>query len=285
MSKKNKTGGGYYYDLPLINKKPSVKYYVNKCPPDFISGGTYHSGGNKTPGVITKMTLNPDVRILHKGGFQGLVTLLKPLTKSKLVSLILLLFLNQYTHRKKQTGGAHLNALLMPLGKNMLLVIASILSLQYFTKNAKKIQKGGGKKSSSHFYKGIINILQTKKQTGGNLYNNITQFLAPIGNNSFVATALLVFLNDQLFKQKKRIQKGGGNELLAVLTHLLMPLGVNKFLSTLGLTFLNNYMQSGGGVIDFNTEKPITYSKDLKQFGCVIPEWGYNLKVNGCDCV
>ena len=149
---------------------------------------------------------------------------------------------------------------------------------------------------------------------------SITKIIAPMGNNLFVTTSLLVLL-DKLFKNDKHI---GGGTLFHVLQDILMPLGINNFLSTLGLISLTkmkggdecgsecnrmiggkktkrlNNMECncdrmkgglygddncgiGNNALEVVGDKALNYSTNLQQFGCKIPEWGYNLFVDGAN--
>ena len=180
---------------------------------------------------------------------------------------------------------------LTSLDKNTLLVVAGLLLLNYLTKNKKMV---GG--SNDRFTKRLVSILENKyKQKGGMIMNNLTKIIAPMGNTKFMATVLLVVLNN-LFDGKHK-QKGGAN-LMYTLYQLLMPMGVDSFLVMLGLVGLthsgfgkkhkggyygDNNCGCGSNSLEVVGDKALNYSKDLTQFGCKIPTWGSNLFVNGPD--
>ena len=308
---------GYYYDIPKIGRAQlSRKYYDNDSRLILLDGQ------DCIPAKIAYKYKGGSINKLIGGNcFQGLASFLAPLGKNQLMAVIVLFVLNyfnkQFYKKYKQSGGNYVDMAektLAPLGKNALLVVAALLLFDYFTKNYKMKMKGG----DNTFMKKIIKLLQAKhKQSGGMIINQLQKIVAPMGGNMFVATGLLILLNE-LFKGKKLKQKGGSN-LFCVLRKLLMPLGINSFLVVLGLIALTksqkdrkqkggnnscNGCSGCGGILNFDKlnggygckncgcgdnalevvgDKALNYSLDYKQFGCKIPEWGYNLHVNGPD--
>lgn len=176
---------------------------------------------------------------------------------------------------------------------------------------------------SSDFQKRLVKILKSKynkqdknklKLSGGMILDKLYKIVAPTGTTAFSVTVLLILL-DRLFRGEKK-QKGGrkqsGGNLFCVLRKLLMPMGVSNFLIMLGLIALTRstqerkknrlnggdcgcggiLKQDGGGcnncgcgnnALEVVGDKALNYSKNLTQFGCKIPEWGYNLHVSGPD--
>ena len=309
--KKSQKGRGYYFDLPIIGKgEPTVKKYDNRFPPVF-KGELLKKGGkggfandlNKLAGKNQLMVTmaNKKNTKKQKGGFclQGLMKLLIPLGKTQLATLIVLLVLNSFAGvgRSRQRGGNQYIDLLMPLGKNMLVVVGALLLLHYFTNTWKKAfkQKGGKDKNNGNndedkknakelFLKNILKLLEKKnnknQQGGATILGTITKLLAPMGSETFTATALLLILQQMFSSGRKIRQKGGGGAALTTtLRNLLMPLGINRFLSTMGLLALTQ-MRGGAYAREVVGEIPLNYTKDLTQFGCKIPSWGNNLFVN-----
>ena len=153
--------------------------------------------------------------------------ILTPLSLKALIILIvkLVLFtLSKIRPRKVvQLGGyvEQLQEIIAPLGKNNLLVLASLLLLHHFAVETKK-----------------VNSLESKKikLIGGSesFINSITQILAPLGVNRLGTSILLVILHQAFTKNKislsnsKKISQKGGNPL----KNLIAPLGTNAFIAT-----------------------------------------------------
>ena len=189
----------------------------------------------------------------------------------------------------KQYGGysSRLQNILAPLGKNNLLVIASLLLLHYFAVESIKDTK----KNKISIKKG------KKKMRGGNSFiNSLTKILAPTGINALGASVILVGLQQafvQPTKQVKKMKGGlsnkrGGNTLKS----LIAPLGTNAFIATGLLVVLENLFSKkirqiktkdlkkkkliGGQIIKkrdelFNLVAPITFNtfatkSSLKKF-------------------
>ena len=304
---------GYYYDLPKVGRAQlSRKYYDNDTRP------IYSSCQKCVPANVVHLSQNGG----SIGGqcFQNLVRFIAPLGKTQLMAVIVLFVMNHFKKNflgksSKQSGGGYnyvdmAGKALAPLGKNALVVVAALLLLNYFTKNRSGKMKGG---DNTKFMKKLVELLKSKhnkKQKGGNILANLNKIIAPMGGNMFVATALLLLLNNLFEDKHDRKQKGGVN-LICALRQLVMPMGINSFLTTLGLIsltrirkqkggdcgcggILNVGKQSGGvygckncgcgdNALEVVGDKALDYSLDLKQFGCKIPEWGYNLQVNGPD--
>ena len=161
------------------------------------------------------------------GSIKTMCGILAPMGKKALASLAVLLALNEVG--KKQKGGSALisglSSKLMPMSKNNLLVLVSLLLINYFMHLRKK----------------------TKTQKGGGL-GQLTTVLAPIGTNAFVTAFLLVMSNSFLSKSKRRKRsQSGGSGILASLEKLLMPLGATKFTVAALLVALNNVFRAKRG--------------------------------------
>lgn len=284
---------GWYLDLPKVGRTKFTRHYYDKDSQLIFLGGSKKQIG---------------------GALQNFINILMPLGKNKLMALIILLVLDHFNKYKKIQRGGSMSYIdiaektLAPLGKNALLVIAALLLLDYLSNKKTKLIGGN---INNTFQKKLIQLLQSKhnKQKGGAIINNLYGIIMPLGVNNFSATTLLILL-DVLFSKKNISQRGGGN-LFCVLRKLLMPMGINKFLATLGLvaltqtnkerklkggdndcgcggllnqkggTFGNNNCGCGNNALEVVGDKALNYSKNLQQFGCKMPEWGYNLYVDG----
>ena len=157
--------------------------------------------------------------------------------------------------KSKQFGGyiSELEKILVPLGKNNLIVTSALLLLNYFAVNTNKSEKE--------------NLMK-----GGNIFlNNISDILEPTGLNSN-GTSVVLDLLENSFKNK--IQKGGNP-----LKSLISPLGTNSFIATGLITAIekmftskinqikkNNTILKGGKLSNkrfeelFNLIAPITFN-------------------------
>lgn len=172
-----------------------------------------------------KKSKKADITQFH--AIREVAYILTPLSLKALIILIvkLVLFtLSKIRPRKViQLGGyvEQLQEIIAPLGKNNLLVLASLLLLHHFAIETKK-----------------INSLEPKKikLKGGSesFINSITQILAPLGVNRLGSSILLIVLQQAFIKNKipfensKRISQKGGNPL----KNLIAPLGTNAFIAT-----------------------------------------------------
>jgi hypothetical protein len=203
-------------------------------------------------------------------------TSLSSLPLNSVKKLITKLFLNNISENKQKTINKQLGGyetqfanILAPLGKNNLLVIASLLLLHYFAveqkketsedkvKNPKKILKGGNSFIGSLnkilaptgintlgsvvilvlLQEAFVNNKKTdKKQSGG---NPLKTLIAPLGTSAFIATGLLIVLQ-KLFvenvkyintvdKTKKKMIGGKVNQKMEKLFNLIAPISFNVF--------------------------------------------------------
>ena len=318
-------GNGYSLDTPVIGRAAlSRRPYIDTCPPVFdIQQGS---------GLVSKLSRTiPEERIdryltnskteksrllKQKGGmcFQQIAKMMIPMGKNQLVAMIFLLIsglIVKGTRKAKssmdiksirQKGG---NKLLMPMNKNMLIVIATLLFLHYLTHSntRKKLTQQGG----NQFVKELIKIMDRKgKQKGGQTLADLAGLINPLRNIVVSANRLIRAIGEVVNKvtpEKKPNNQTGGYNLIPIIQKIVMPLGVNTFLSTLGLTILtmvplrrqkggqvspnDSSFRDQGSLYDVIAQPTLTYTKNLSQFGCTIPEWGYILadKCGQSKCV
>jgi hypothetical protein len=252
MNKKQNGGDGYSVNVnKSIGGLPGVIKYSNNYKPVFFGDLLDQTGGGdcgcgstpvKESSIYDIIQQNLDVQTGGKKGknitqfhaIREVSYLLEPLEINSLTSLINKTFLNILSigkpNKSKQMGGytQELENILVPLGKNNLSVLGSLLLLHHFAKESpskSSIQKGGNifLNSISDILNPlginklgipvILDILQNgfsnKKQIGGNA---LKELITPIGKNSFIASGLLVTL-EKLFTNKiNNIKKNGPNK-------------------------------------------------------------------------
>ena len=152
---------------------------------------------------------------------QLLGTLLAPLGKERLASMVVLLALN----RLMMVGGSSHDEMnynshggfmktLMVMPKTDLLVLAALLLVDHLV----------NKKSS---------------QKGGFMTAELSKLLAPLGTTALTSTALVVALNDIFSKSEKSKKMRGGNPMLGELSSALTGINMNMSLVALVLFLLN----------------------------------------------
>ena len=210
-----------------------------------------------------------------------IANLLVPLSTKSLVSLNSKIFLNSISEKKpvkyKQLGGYadQIESILAPLGKNNLLVLASLLLLHHFAIESQKKLIGKELKGGNPFTSSLSEILAplgvntlgsslllillqksfvgTKSVTSKNSKillggNPLKSLIAPLGTNAFIATGLLILL-ERLFinkineikikdKEKKVLIGGRANKKYEELFNLISPITFNIFAKE---SFLINY--------------------------------------------
>jgi hypothetical protein len=139
--------------------------------------------------------------------------LLTPLGAGALISTIMLIFLYHCTNKKPRKGvqlGGYtpdLESILAPLGKNNLLVLASLFLLHHFAvmnQKESKINKSG-------------KISKLKKiQSGGEIIQSLLNSLLNSSDNSSVIDVI----NDSFKNNKKKAKQNGGNKLSSYVKHL-----------------------------------------------------------------
>ena len=313
MYKKVKQNGGDGYVVnvnEIIGGRPSFSRYSNNYRPIFEgellqNGGDGYSvnvskediGGRS---VFTKYNDNSIFDIVKQYGgnnsnskknnisqfyaIKELSQILNPLSINSLVKLNSSIFLNNLSETKskksKQMGGYinEIQNILVPLGKNNLLVLAALLLLHHFAvgENNKINNKINNKKNKNDILKGGNNNLINKE---------ISNILEPLGTTNSGLSVLYQTLEESFQKStNNKIQKGG-----SILKDIIAPLGTNAFIAT-GLLIIieklftakmNEYKNKEkekdtkkliGGNIDKNFDKlfnliaPITFNTFSKDF-------------------
>jgi hypothetical protein len=158
-----------------------------------------------------------------------IATLLVPLSTKSLLSLNSKIFLNSISEKKpvkyKQLGGYvdQIESILAPLGKNNLLVLASLLLLHHFAVESQKKRT-------------------CKELKGGNpLTSSLSEILAPLGVNTLGSSLLLILLQRSFVGIKSVSRESSKNKKILLggnpLKNLIAPLGANAFIAT-GLLIL-----------------------------------------------
>lgn len=249
--------------------------------------------------------------------FKNLMYLLKPLGKTQLAAVIGLLVLNYLVKKKKQYGGnseyiGGMESVLLPMDKSVLLVTAGLLLLQHFLsqKYRKKSEKNNKIKifenvnvndvpiflrGGNDFTNKLIKILDRKYKGGYALYDNIRKTVNPLYGG--------LNINDKLLYKLDHIFKSSGKErLIDILNKELLSHGLDNYLSTIIMAKKKNKKKKGGVTPDYFNQygkqyncgkgdnalevvgnKALNYGKNYQQFGCEIPEWGYNLFGKNCE--
>ena len=224
-----------------------------------------HKLGIQTGGKKTKSKKGKNVTQFH--AIREVAFLLGPLQIKALITVIVKTFLNilsvEKPKKSKQMGGyiQELEGILAPLGKNNLLVLASLLLLHHFAvekPSMKKIQNGGGFEDSfigsltsvlapiglnqlgasvvlvtlqQAFSRSVPKSIIGKKQSGG---NPLKELIAPLGTSAFIATGLLIVLEklftNKMNNPKKTVLKGGRfNKYYEKIFNMVSPITFNAF--------------------------------------------------------
>ena len=149
--------------------------------------------------------------------------ILTPLSLKALIILIvkLVLFILSKIKPKRsiQFGGfvEKLQEIIAPLGKNNLLVLASLLLLHHFAVESNKVSS----------------LKSNEVQLGGteSFMNSVSEILAPLGVNRLGSSIILIILQQaftrNLITNSNKINQKGGNPL----KNLIAPLGTNAFIA------------------------------------------------------
>ena len=229
--KKMKGGDGYSANpFQPIGGMMSYPRYSNNYRPVF-NGDLLHNGGakkgecgcnKKEPSIFNLIKQNGGADITQVSAIGEVGKMITPLSVGGLISVIMVIFLYHYTNKKPRKGvqmGGYTNqleSLLAPLGKNNLLVLASLLLLHHFAvMNSKK---------KTVMKKGLGNKLK-KIQSGGNIINSIltTLFNFNENKNSKNNNSNIIETIDNSFKEENKnnnIQTGGNNLLKSYVQHL-----------------------------------------------------------------
>jgi hypothetical protein len=217
------------YDTPHLR-------YRNDTP--FVAGELLQNGGNnnsKCDCNKSKKEKNIFNLIKQNGGNPAITQvnainevsqLLAPLGAGALISTIMLVFLYHCTNKKPRKGvqlGGYtpdLESILAPLGKNNLLVLASLFLLHHFAimnQKESKINKGS-------------KISKLKKiQSGGEIIQSLlNSLLNPLGSNNSGNSSVIDVINDSFKNNKKKGKQNGGNKLSSYVKHL----GNDSFLAS-----------------------------------------------------
>jgi hypothetical protein len=267
MSRKQKQSGGNGYTINVnqaIGGMPLHTKYTSNCQPVF-EGSLLDNNPNPYDPLLLNKNIQTGGRkstkedpflhpvILQKGGngdtqkisqFQAIksvANILTPLSPKALLSTSMFIILDEVSKKNgkkaKQMGGYMdtLTSILAPLGRNNLLVLASLLLLHHFAvKNSKEKKEGKEGKDG----KDIKLKLKDSKKLGGfyDVGSVLSNILAPLGVNTFGSSVILILINEAFKKRKSKLihQQYGGNPLKS----LIAPLGTSAFIATALLVLL-----------------------------------------------
>ncbi len=211
-------GGDGYSANPFqpIGGMMSFPRYSNNYRPVF-EGDLLQNGGDSNCGCNKSQKEQNIFSLIKQNG--GAITqvnainevsqLLAPLGTGALISTIMLIFLYHCTNKKPRKGvqlGGYtpdLESILAPLGKNNLLVLASLFLLHHFAVMNEK--KTG------------INYKLKKVQSGGEIIQSLlNSLLNPSGKNNIIE-----IINDSFKNNKKnKNPQNGGSKLASYIKHL-----------------------------------------------------------------
>ena len=216
---KNIKGGDGYSANPFqpIGGRMSYPRYSNNYRPVFWgellqNGGHSDSNCNcdkssKEQNIFSLIKQNGgNPAITQVNAINEVSQLLAPLGAGALISTIMLVFLYHCTNKKPrkgvQLGGytPNLESILAPLGKNNLLVLASLFLLHHFAIMNKK-------ESSSSKLKKI--------QSGGEIIKSLLNSLLNPNGSSVIDV-----INDSFKNNNKKGKQNGGNKLSSYVNHL-----------------------------------------------------------------
>ena len=131
-----------------------------------------------------------------------------------IVKIVLHLLIKLKPRKAIQLGGyaKQLQDILAPLGKNNLLVLASLLLLHHFAIESNK------KKNKNELSGGADNLFAS----------SLSEILAPLGVNSLGTSIVLLLIQQAFVNKYKNKSLIGGNPL----KNLIAPLGTNAFIAT-----------------------------------------------------
>ena len=254
MYKKIKQNGGDGYVVnvnEIIGGRPSFSRYSNNYRPIF-EGELLQNGGDGYSVNVSKediggrpvFTRYNDKSIFdivkQYGGnnnnskknnisqfyaIKELSQILNPLSINSLVKLNTTIFLNNLSETKskksKQMGGYinEIQNILVPLGKNNLLVLAALLLLHHFAIGENNKINNKKNKNNNNILKGGNNNLINKE---------ISTILEPLGTTNSGLSVISQTLEDSFQNSNNnKIQKGG-----CILKDIIAPLGTNAFIAT-----------------------------------------------------
>ena len=221
------------------------------------NGGCGCSGKSDNPPIFKLIKqaggAKPKKNITQFYAINQLAHTLEPLDIKSLLDLNLELFLNNLHKNKplkaEQLGGDYgsLQEIIAPLGKQNLLVLASLLLLHHFAVENTDYLKSKSTKSKK------VSLLK------GGCMNQLTTILAPLGVNQLGASVILLLLqqaftkknNKNIEKSEKSSKQMGGSPLI----ELIAPLGKNAFIATGLLVVLEKLMSDKKIKNDIKTKK------------------------------
>ena len=274
---KNIKGGDGYSANPFqpIGGRMSYPRYSNNYRPVFWgellqNGGHSDSNCNcdkssKEQNIFSLIKQNGgNPAITQVNAINEVSQLLAPLGTGALISTIMLIFLYHCTNKKPRKGvqlGGYthdLESILAPLGKNNLLVLASLFLLHHFAvmnKKESKINKGSKLKkiqSGGEIIQSLLNSLlnsdsssvidvindsfKNNKKNGG---NKLSSYVKHLGNDSFFSPSMFYLLEDIFSTKVKELNENDKSNKLKFknkiikknnkLFYILSPISFNIF--------------------------------------------------------
>jgi hypothetical protein len=222
---KNMKGGDGYSANPFqpIGGRMSYPRYSNNYRPVFWGELLQNGGHNDSNCGCNKYSKKKNIfSLIKQNGGNPAITqvnainevsqLLAPLGAGALISTIMLIFLYHCTNKKPRKGvqlGGYtpdLESILAPLGKNNLLVLASLFLLHHFAVMNKK--EGSSSKLK-------------KIQSGGEIIQSLlNSLLNPTGTNKDGNSSIIDIINDSFKNNKKKGKQNGGGKLSSYVKHL-----------------------------------------------------------------
>jgi hypothetical protein len=230
-SRKVIKGGDGYSGNPFqpIGGMMSYPRYSNNYRPVFVGELLQNGGHSDSNCGCNKSSTEQNIFSLIKqnGGIPPITQvnaidevshLLAPLGTGALISSIMLIFLYHCTNKKPRKGvqlGGYtpdLESILAPLGKNNLLVLASLFLLHHFAiMNQKESKMNKGDKISK----------LKKIQNGGEIIQSLlNSLLNPLGSNNSGNSSVIDIINNSFKNNKKKGKQNGGSKLSSYIKHL-----------------------------------------------------------------
>ena len=274
---KNIKGGDGYSANPFqpIGGRMSYPRYSNNYRPVFWGELLQNGGRNDSNCNCNKSSKEQNIfSLIKQNGGNPAITqvnainevsqLLAPLGTGALISTIMLIFLYHCTNKKPRKGvqlGGYthdLESILAPLGKNNLLVLASLFLLHHFAvmnKKESKINKGSKLKkiqSGGEIIHSLLNSLlnpngssvidvindsfKNNKKNGG---NKLSSYVKHLGNDSFFSPSMFYLLEDIFSTKVKELNENDKSHKLKFknkiikknnkLFYILSPISFNIF--------------------------------------------------------
>jgi hypothetical protein len=264
-NKKNKKGGDGYSGNPFqpIGGMMSYPRYSNNYRPVF-DGELLQNGGHNDSNCGCSLKEQNIFSLIKQNGGNPAITqvnainevsqLLTPLGTGALISTIMLVFLYHCTNKKPRKGvqlGGYTNdleSILAPLGKNNLLVLASLFLLHHFAvmnkkeRKLKKIQSGGEiiqslLNSLLNSNNSVIDFINNSFKKNGD--NKLSSYIKHLGNDSLLAPSMFYLLEDIFTIKVKELNENDKSNKLKFknkiikknnkLFYILSPISFNIF--------------------------------------------------------